>query len=64
MNITNIGENFSLNCSRDELSVIGNALNNIPQAVSEQDYSSLIGVSKQEANILLDLIVSHLNSRD
>jgi hypothetical protein len=62
MKIAQTDSGYSIKCSREELSVLGNALNNIPQAVSEQDYSSLIGTSKAEVNALLDIIVARLNA--
>ena len=52
--------NFHIRCSRDELIIISNALNNIPQAVDENEYTSLIGASKPETVAVLDLIVSIL----
>jgi hypothetical protein len=53
--------NFYIECSRDELIILSNALNNIPQAVDEQEYTTLIGASKTDAHKVLDAIVGALN---
>jgi hypothetical protein len=53
--------NFCLECSHDELIILSNALNNIPQAVDEQEYTTLIGASKAETTNVLDIIVAALN---
>jgi hypothetical protein len=46
----------------NELTILSNALNNIPQAVDEQEYTTLISASKSETNKILDTIVTALNS--
>lgn len=51
---------FTLKCDRSELSILSNALNNIPQAVHEQEYTSLIGATKADATVLLDQCVAAL----
>lgn len=48
--------NFFIECNPDELITLSNALNNIPQAVDEQDYTTLIGASKMEVTEILDTI--------
>ncbi|MEQ1509643.1 MAG: hypothetical protein ABL909_04480 [Sphingopyxis sp.] len=53
---------FNLSCTREELAILSNALNNIPQAVSESDYSSLIGASKAEVEKVLDLLCAALSA--
>jgi hypothetical protein len=53
---------FLIKCSQNELTILSNALNNIPQAVDEQEYTTLISASKSETNKVLDTIVTALNS--
>jgi hypothetical protein len=53
---------FLIKCSQNELAILSNALNNIPQAVDEQEYTTLISASKSETNKILDTIVAALNS--
>jgi hypothetical protein len=53
--------NFRIKCSREELIVLSNALNNIPQAVDEQEYTTLIGASKTDTHKVLNAIVEALN---
>jgi hypothetical protein len=62
MNISK-GKNsdFQIECSRNELIILSNALNNIPQAVDECEYTTLIGASKPETNEVLDAIVAALS---
>jgi hypothetical protein len=55
-------DRFALNCSREELSVLNNALNNIHQAVDEIDYTTLIGATKGKADEMLALINAALVS--
>ena len=55
--------NFNVKCSREELSVLSNALNNIPQAVDESEYTSLIGVTKARVTRLLDILVVPLQQK-
>jgi hypothetical protein len=62
MNILEEHGNFRIECSREELIVLSNALNNIPQAVDEQEYTTLIGASKTDAHKVLDAIVKALNT--
>ncbi len=52
---------FRIDCSREELVILSNALNNIPQAVDEQEYTTLIGASKTDTNKVLNAIISALN---
>jgi hypothetical protein len=54
---------FQIECSRDELIVLSNALNNIPQAVDEWEYTTLIGATKTEADKVLDAIVAALRKK-
>ena len=64
MKISKVNENdFNLECSREELSMISNALNNIPQAVDENDYTSLIGVTKAKVNKILGVLVASLQQK-
>lgn len=51
---------FHIKCSREELIILSNALNNIPQAVDEQEYTTLIGASKTDTNKVLDALVTAL----
>lgn len=60
MKISERDGGFEVTCSRDELIVINNALNNIPQAVSEPEYGSLIGANKTDVDALLAQINSAL----
>jgi hypothetical protein len=53
---------FALHCTREELSILNNALNNIPQAVDEVEYTTLIGATKDEADALLKTIHGALAS--
>ena len=52
---------FALHCTREELSILNNALNNIPQAVDEVEYTTLIGATKDEADQLLATIHAALS---
>jgi hypothetical protein len=64
MKISKANENnFNVECSREELSVLSNALNNIPQAVDENEYTSLIGVTKASVNKILDILVASLQQK-
>jgi hypothetical protein len=54
---------FQIECSRDELIILSNALNNIPQAVDECEYTTLIGAAKTEADKVLDAIVAALRKK-
>jgi hypothetical protein len=56
MKIISDGDVFGVVLSRVEMSILNNALNNIPQAVSELDYTTLIGASKSEVTAMLDSI--------
>lgn len=51
---------FRIECTRHELIILSNALNNIPQAVDEQDYTTLIGATKLETIEVLDAIIAAL----
>lgn len=55
-------DEFSLHCSREELAILNNALNNIPEAVDEVEYTTLIGATKEEADALLDIIHAALET--
>ena len=64
MKILKVNENnFNMECSREELSVILNALSNIPQVVDESEYTSLIGVQKASVNKILDTLVASLQEK-
>ena len=64
MKISKASENsFNVECSREELSVLSNALNNIPQAVDESEYTSLIGETKANVNKILDNLVASLKQK-
>ena len=60
MKIESNDGDFKIECSRDELSILSNALNNIPQAVSLHDYGSLIGAQKDQVDKMLGQLVSVL----
>ena len=53
-------DHFWIECNRHELIILSNALNNIPQAVDEQEYTTLIGATKLETIRILDAIVAVL----
>ena len=53
MKITHNKEKFEIDCSRDELVILNNALNNIPQAVGANEYTTLIGATKDEVEAIL-----------
>lgn len=55
--------NFILECSRDELILLSNALNNIPQAVDEKEYTTLIGATKLDTDKILDMLLEALDSK-
>lgn len=56
MRISQDDGKFEIDCSRDELAILNNALNNIPQAVSVNEYTSLIGATKAEVEAMLEKI--------
>jgi hypothetical protein len=41
-------DSFVIECSRQELDIPRNALNNIPQPVDECEYTTLIGATKEK----------------
>ena len=53
MKITHNKEKFEIDCSRDELVILNNALNNIPQAVGANEFTTLIGATKDEVDAIL-----------
>ena len=53
-------DSFVIECSRQELDILRNALNNIPQPVDECEYTTLIGATKESTNKLLDSLVEAL----
>ncbi len=55
---------FVLECTREELIILNNALNNIPQAVDEQEYTTLIGGEPEEVASLLHIINEALVEED
>lgn len=61
MDIHHSQDGFLIACSRDELIIMGNALNNIPQAVQDVDYTTLIGATKGDVTVLLERIVAALS---
>lgn len=63
MKIISNGDVFNIVLSRIEMCILNNALNNIPQAVSELDYTTLIGASKSEVTAMLDSIHESLGDR-
>jgi hypothetical protein len=63
MKIISDGDVFGIVLSRAEMSILNNALNNIPQAVSELEYTTLIGARKSEVTAMLDLIHESLGER-
>ena len=56
MKISHDDGKFEIDCSREELAILNNALNNIPQAVSANEYTSLIGATKDEVEAILEKI--------
>ena len=56
MKITGDNDRFEIHCSRDELVILNNALNNIPQAVSVDEYTTLIGATRDEVEAVLGKI--------
>lgn len=56
MKISHDDGKFEIDCSREELAILNNALNNIPQAVSVNEYTSLIGATKDEVEAMLEKI--------
>jgi hypothetical protein len=48
---------FNIECNLEELMALCCALNNIPQAVIESEYSSLIGISKADTRKIMDIMV-------
>ena len=64
MKILKVSENnFNMECSHEELSVILNARSNIPQAVDESEYTSLIGVPKASVNKILGTLAASLQEK-
>jgi hypothetical protein len=63
MKIVSDNDMFTMTLSRIEMSILNNALNNIPQAVSQHDYTTLIGASKSEVTTMLDSIHESLGDR-
>lgn len=53
-------DSFLIECSRDELNILRNSLNNIPQAVDECEYTTLIGATKENTNNIVDILVDAL----
>lgn len=49
---------FSIKCNAVEMMIISNALNNIPQAVSDGDFGALIGGYKEEVQHILDALLA------
>jgi len=64
MRISHDDGKFEIDCSRDELVILNNALNNIPQAVSVNEYTSLIGATKAEVEAMLEKIGKALRRGD
>ena len=64
MRISHDDGKFEIDCSRDELAILSNALNNIPQAVSVNEYTSLIGATKAEVEVMLEKIGKALHRGD
>lgn len=56
MKITRNNYRFEIDCSRDELVILNNALNNIPQPVSVDEYTTLIGATRDEVEAVLGKI--------
>lgn len=56
-------DSFILECSRDELILLSNALNNIPQAVDEEEYTTLIGATKFDTDKIQDMLLEALDSK-
>lgn len=65
MKIFNSSENkFTIECNEDELTIISNALNNIPQAVDECEYTTLIAGTTEEVDVILRQLAEALKSSD
>ena len=60
MKSTHNKEKFEIDCSRDELVILNNALNNIPQAVGANEFTTLIGATKEEVDAILAKIAKAL----
>jgi hypothetical protein len=56
-------DSFVLECSREELIILSNALNNIPQAVDEEEYTTLIGATKTDTDKILDMLIEALDDK-
>jgi hypothetical protein len=54
-------DSFLIECNRQELDILRNALNNIPQPVDECEYTTLIGATKESTNKILDTLVEALH---
>lgn len=54
--------NFRIECNHGELDILRNALNNIPQAVDECEYTTLIGATKEETDQVLATLVNALRN--
>lgn len=63
MKIISDGDVFTVVLNRVEMCILNNALNNIPQAVSELGYTTVIGASKSEVTAMLDSIHESLEGR-
>jgi hypothetical protein len=48
---------FNIECNLEELAALCSALNNIPQAVLESEYSSLIGISKADTRKIINTML-------
>lgn len=57
MKLSKNNDTFVLECNNDELTILVNALNNIPQAVDDCEYTTLIGATKEETDALLAALV-------
>lgn len=56
MKISHEDDKFEIDCNRDELMILNNALNNIPQAVGANEYTTLIGATRDEVEAVLNKI--------
>lgn len=53
---------FTITCNGDELTILSNALSNIPQAVGDCEYSTLIAGTKEEVDVVLRQLADALDA--
>ncbi len=55
---------FQIECSRDELVILSNAINNLPQSVDEIEHTTLIGATTAEITSVHQVLLNTLNSKN